>query len=999
MFATIPSVEVRLLGPVTVAGPRGPADLAGPRQRAVIGLLALVAGTVMPSSRLIDALWGEDPPRTALRTLHSHVSRVRHALEACGLPDVLVTREPGYLLQVPRDRVDVHRFEEAVRAARTSLADRAPDRAVALLAEGLAQWHGDAYADAELDGWAAAEAERLDEMRLAASEDLWDTRLRLGNHGAAVDELDRLLVEHPTRERLVGLHMLALYRAGRPAEALDRYERLRVRLAEEFGADPSTPLQDLHRAILRGDADHGAQSAPAAGAPRHEASALHPPAQLPPAPGYFAGREAALRSLDEWLDDPAADVRLAVVTGPAGIGKTALAVHWAHRAKGRFPDGQLFLDLRGHHPDTALAPADALDHALRGLGVPADRMPASVADRLSLYRSLMHDRRVLVVLDNGGSADHILPLVPPTSNSMLVVASRQQLAALAAHHATRLIELDVLDPAEAQALLRGALGADRVAREPVAAAELAELCGRIPLALRIAAAKLAGRPRQPIGGLAAELAGGQRLDGLSVAGDSRSVRNVFASAYHALSEPAARLFRLLGLHPGPSFTAHLASAVADLSHGRARRNIDELAATHLVTETDVGRYQIHDLIRLFARERTETEDEAGQRAAAVERILDWYLAAADAANRILDPARDRVVPELHYPLIEVPFAEHPEAVLAFLDAEHANIMAVVAYAESNGHERHAWQLSYLLAGFFESRGHAGDRIEVYRRGLAAAQRIGDKVVVGLMHSGLGVACIAARRYDEALGHLNDALMLMRAGGDRRGEGHAYNNIAVALMGLRRFEEAIAPCERALGVHTANGHTHGVILGLNNLGYVYGQTGRIELSFDHLNRGLALAHRDGEVRLAAAILHSLGETHRGHGADEAALSCFSQALELRRETGNRHYEVRTLNEIGVTLLRLGECAAALAACGQAYEISRQIDDQHLAATSLANLGRGHLAAGDLVTARDELNQALALRLRAPDADEEAGIRGALADLATANSGPPPSSRRQSSVHRR
>ncbi|MEV4539852.1 BTAD domain-containing putative transcriptional regulator [Asanoa sp. NPDC049518] len=473
-----PWVRVRVLGPVTVDGPAGPAALVGARQRTLLALLALGAGEVVPRSRLVDALWGEDPPRTAVRTLHSHVSRVRQALESCGLPGVLITKEPGYLLRLPRDEVDAHRFEDGVRAARARVSDE-PERAAALLTESLAWWRGDALADGEPDGWGRAETRRLAEIRLTATEDLWHVNLRLGRHAEAVPELERLATAHPTRERLVELLMRALFHCGRHVDALDRYRRLRTHLVTEFGVDPAPRIDDLHAAILRGELGRGAPTV----------------AGLPPRVGHFAGRTAERHALGRWLT--AETTQIMVVRGSAGIGKTALVVEWAHEVAEHFPGGVVFVDLRGHDPDTALTPGEVIARVLDGLGVPPDRLPVSVEQRVAHYRSLANDRRTLVVLDNAGTADHVLPLVPNSPRSRILVTSRHRLAAASAYHSVLHIELDVLGAGDARSLLGQVVGGERVAAEPAAADQLVELCGRIPIALRVAAARLSGRPRSP----------------------------------------------------------------------------------------------------------------------------------------------------------------------------------------------------------------------------------------------------------------------------------------------------------------------------------------------------------------------------------------------------------------------------------------------------------------------------------------------------------------------
>jgi tetratricopeptide (TPR) repeat protein len=812
-----------------------------------------------------------------------------------------------------------------------------------------------------------------------------------------VTELDRLLVRYPTRERLVELLMLALYRDGSPAAALDRYERLRVRLAEDFGADPGAALSRLHVAILRGDPalDLPAPTplAPTLPVPARPVSTppvhippvrLAPepgapaPAQLPPPVGHFSGRVDALRRLDGWLAGPGDGPRLALVRGPAGVGKTAFAVEWTRSVRDRFPDGQIFLDLRGHTRRTAVPPADALGHALRALGVPADRIPAEVAEQVGTYRSLVHDKRILLVLDNAADAEQVLPLVPTGDASLLVVTSRHDLAVLLVHHEVCLTDLDLLTGGEAAALLERVLGADRVRPERAAVERVAELCGRLPLALRLAAAKLAGRPRRPVADLVDELAGQDRLAALSVDGDgeARGLRAVFATAYGALAPPVARLFRLLGLQPGTSVTASLAAAAAGEPVEEAAAGLRQLAAAHLIEDLGSGRYRFHDLIRLYAAERAAAAEP--DRVGAVGRILDWHLAVAAAVNRILDPGRDRVTPTAT--LTDLPFAPTAAAALEFLDGEHANLLSAVAYAAQEGYEAVAWQLCYLLAGYFESRGHWGDRVVMYRHGLAAARRLGDPAVSGLMLSGLGVACIAARRHAEALEHLRPALELMRASGDERGEGHVHNNIAAALGELHRYEEAIESCERALAVHTRTGHRLGMRLALNNLGTAHTRVGDAERGIGYLERGLRLARDDGDARLEAGILQSLGEAHHRRGRHADALRTYRQALELRRRLGERRYEVETLTEIGRAELDAGDPAAARETARAAYRLSRDVGDQHLEALAAAQLGRAQLADGNPADGGAWLRVALDLRRRIPDRAEEAGIQAALAELA-------------------
>jgi tetratricopeptide (TPR) repeat protein len=925
--------------------------------------------------------------------LHSHVARVRQALDACGLPGLLVTRDAGYSLTVEPDDVDALRFQEYARRGRDELAAGEPARAAAHLREALALWrHEVALADAEPVGWGAAEAARLSEVRLTATEDRWEAEMRLGRHDAAVGELERLLVAHPLRERFVALLMLALFRTGRHTAALDAYQRLRGRLADELGLDPGPELVALHARILRREPELTLPAPEAVADVRAGSRADMPrPAQLPAPVGHFTGRAAELSSLDELLEE--SGIRVAVISGSAGVGKTALAVQWAHRVADRFPDGQLYVDLRGHDPRSAVAAADALSHLLRSLGVPADRIPADVSEQAALYRSLLHGRRILVLADNGAAADSVLPLVPASEGNLLVVTGRVGLTALATHHAVHAVELDVLGEPEALELLGTLLGRQAVEAQPRAAADLVRLCGRMPLALRIAAAKLSSRPQRDIRVLRDELAHADALEVLRVEGDTRSVRTVFASAYRALSASGAKVFRLVGLHPGPTFTAHLAAAVADVSAADARSAVDELATAHLAVTQGPGRYRYHDLIGLFARQCAVVDSEALQRDAALARLVDWYLAVAHAANRVVDPGRDRVTPAPSRLLVEPPFRPERHAALEFLDGERGNLLPVVRYAAEQGDATAAWQLTYLLTSFYASRGHWSERGEMCRWGVHAARRAGDPAAEGLMLSGLGVSCTALHRFDEALESLQLALPLMQASDDRRGEGHVYNNIAAAYSGLRRFDEAVHAFRQALAVHTANDHRLGVALALNNTGHTYVRMGHPELSSESLLSALAISREIRHPGLEAMTLHSLGEAGLVRGEPDEALVHFGQALTVYRRIGDRLNAAETLNGLGLARLAFGDRRQALEHLGEALTIAREIGDRHLEATTLGHVGTVFLDAGDLAAAAENLSQALELRAHVPDPYEEATLHRALGDLAERSGDPETAGRRR------
>ncbi|MFC3897891.1 BTAD domain-containing putative transcriptional regulator [Lentzea rhizosphaerae] len=897
-----PRGEVRILGPVEVCGPHGRAALSGARQHGIIAVLALRAGTTVAVEGLVDVLWGEDPPRTAVRSLHSYVARVRQALADCGLPGALVTKPGGYQLDAT---VDAELFERT---------------------RDLGLWRGEPAAGTELFGWGRAEIDRLREQRITALEVHWADRL---DHQDAIAELERLVASHPTRERLVGLLMRALHLDGRHADALEAFRKLRSRLADELGTDPGPELTALHTAILRRDpALHSAK-----------------PAQLPARAGHFTGRSAEFAEL-------ACLPPIVVVSGVAGVGKTTFAVEWAHRVADRFPDGQVFLDLQ------RLTPAQALTEMLHGLGVSADRVPA---DPAALYRTLLHGKRVLIVLDDVRRARDVLPLVPGDQGNLLLITSRDTLSALGTRHAVHTVRLGLLSEPEAHSLLSGILGEPRVHAESAATAELVVHCGRLPLALRIAAARLAVRPGRRIADLVRELTRNDPLDVLTVDGDDRTVRTVFASAHRTLSEPAARLFRVLGEHPGASFPADLADALGP--------GLDELVATHLVSEVGNGRYALHDLVRLFARQ-------SGDLADGVERLLDRYLTIAHAANQVLNPRHDLVT---RAPCDDLPFAADRVEVLACLDAERDNMLHVIRLAARRGLHRETWQLAYLLTSYFEARGNWAARVEQCEHAVTAARALADPRAEAEMLRGLGIALQMTSRIAEAMVVQRQALALVREAGDLRGEARLHNNIGNAHSELREFGLALESYQAATRVHGAAGDEVGVALARRNLGYTYVRMGRPELAVEPLFAALETFRAKGNSRLEAATLMSLGNAFHQLADRAPALRYFGDALRISREVTDHRFEADALAHLGVTQLALGDPAVAREHLIASLEVCRALGDRHREASALHHLGETELALGDLAAARDHLVAALAARAQAPDEFEEASVHRTVADL--------------------
>ncbi|MCA2220745.1 AfsR/SARP family transcriptional regulator [Nonomuraea aurantiaca] len=582
-------MEITLLG-ATEARVSGVSVSLSPLERNLLAVLALSKGTVISTDRLIDCLWGDRPPATPRSRVQGLVSSLRRKIGGA-----LVTRHPGYLLEADEIAVDLDECEDLARQAR--LAD-SPAQAAQYLREALALWRGE-----PLDGVSAPGTEfdrvRLEELRLALLEERYAVDLELGHHVDLVAELTAAVSAHPLRERLAGLLMLALYRCNRQADSLKVYQALRDRLAEELGSDPCAHVREVHAMILRGDEGTAARDPASATPPK--TGTVSRPAQLPAGVGHFTGRETELTQLTRVIAETGNESRVLMVSGAGGLGKTALVVQWAHTVADRFPDGQIFVDLHGQVPLQALSPRDALGAALGALGVPKADIPVSADERAALYRTLISGRRMLVVADDAGGLEQMLPLVPPAATSQLVATSRRRLA-VAAHHAAQAVTVKPMTPQNSRDLLARIVGAERL-RDP-AAAELVRWCGGWPLAIRIAGTRLAARPWQPLSLFVEEL---DDMSDLTLDGDPRSVRAALAGAHMGLSPAAAHLFGRLGLNRTASI--HLNDDIPGSSRRRVRRLLDELAAVHLIAEVGQDRYLIHEVVRRFARQcATEMAD-------------------------------------------------------------------------------------------------------------------------------------------------------------------------------------------------------------------------------------------------------------------------------------------------------------------------------------------------------------------------------------------------------
>ncbi|MDQ7911091.1 BTAD domain-containing putative transcriptional regulator [Phytohabitans sp. ZYX-F-186] len=905
---------------------RGVVSLGPARQRTVLAVLLTAPAAVVSVDELVDRVWGPALPQRAHPILHTYLSRLRGVFAAAGGP-ALTRRSRGYQLEVDPSAVDAHQFRALVVEARQAVDD---EHAETLWHEALGLWRGAPFADLDND-WLRAVAQQWEAQRFAAALDRNDVSLRRGGHASLLHELVAATSTYPMDERLAGQLMLALYRCGRQTDALAHYRLLHRRLVEEFGSDPSPRLRELHERVLRQDPQLAAPqpvtvtSSPSAGA---AGPAGATPAQLPADIPVFAGRTTALRQLDTLLDtsgDPPSTVVITAIGGSAGIGKTTLALHWAHRQRHRFPDGQLYVNLRGFNPaGQAMSPPQALRTLLELLQVPPQRIPTSVEAQSGLYRGRLAGRRMLVLLDNARDADQVRPLLPGTPTTMVLVTSRNQLAGLVATEGAQPIRLDVLDDADARALLTGRLGAGRVAAEPVAVTQIISACAGLPLALAIVAARAATLPEFRLAVFADELTDSHgRLDALTGPDAATDVRAVFSWSYQALSPAAARLFRLLGLHAGPDISRPAAASLAGLPMPQTRRLLAELAGAHLLTEHRPGRYAFHDLLRAYAAELSQTLDAEPERRAARHRILDHYVHTAVPTACVLssylkpihlDPPQPGVAPET--------LNAFDDAQRWFLDEQPA-LLAAVAAAAANGDDIHAWQLVWALRDFLHRRGDWHAHLETLHAALAAAQRLADPDRQASAHRNLGVAYRSLGRAADSVAHFQQALDLYTTLGDKRGQAVVHAGLSITCENEGRYREGLDHTERAIELYTDLGDPVGRAVCLSNKGHFQGLLGDPEQTLVSCRQALGPLeehdHRDGQ----AHAWDTIGDAHRQLGQHQQAISSYQRAVDLFRAINSRHPHADTLNRLAETYLTTGDTDAARNAWREALTLLDEI----------------------------------------------------------------------------
>jgi DNA-binding SARP family transcriptional activator len=923
-----PEVEFCLLGPIVVRQHAVAVTVPRGKQRVILAMLLLNAGRVVGVDELGDTLWVSRPPSWQV-AVQNYVMRLRNSLGDIGRARI-ITQPPGYLIHVEADELDLSRFVALLDAARAAAENGSWDQAAAHARQALRLWRDEPLTGISCEALAAREAPRLGELRLQALETRIDADLHLGRHAQVITDLWQLVSAHPLRERFHHQLMLALYRDGRQAEALDAYQHARHMLIGELGIEPGQDLRDLHQRILSADqalaateASRSVDTGPMPDAADGAAAVI--PRQLPGAAAHFTGRTAELTALDTMLEEADGQrpgtVVISAIGGMAGVGKTALAVYWAHQAAGRFPGGQLYVNLRGFAPAASPAGhAEVIRGFLHALGVPAERIPPDLAAQTGLYRSLLADRKILIVLDNARDEEQVRPLLPPGPGCLTVVTSRNQLIGLAAAEGARLLTLDVLTPAEARQTLTARLGQQRARADPEAVAEIARLCAYLPLALAIVAARATASPALPLPALAAELRAGRgRLDALETGDSAVSVRSVFSWSCRHLSEPAQRMFRLLGLHPGPDISAAAAASLAGTSMVGTRRDLAELTRAHLLTEHAPGRYDCHDLLRAYAAEQAAALDEQ-EREAALGRVLDHYLHTSYQANRLLDSTRDVTV-SLAPPRPGVTPEHLTEAgqALDWFATEYRVLLSAVILAADNGFDVCAWQLPWTMTSVFRRMGHWHEQAATQRAAAAAAARLGDRSAQALSCRLLGLATVRSGDYDQARAYFSDALGLYRRLGDRIGQARAQLNFGWLDERQERYAAALSHGSEALSLFQEAGHKVGQAEALNSVGWCQAMLGDYRQARTSCQQALTLQQELGDRHAQFATWDSLGYAEHQLGNLTEAITCYRKALSLLREDRDRIGEAETLAHLGDALHAAGSLEQARDAWQQALDI--------------------------------------------------------------------------------
>ncbi len=929
-----PGLWLQVLGPIAARHADTVLDLGHARQRAVLAVLAVEPDRLVSRSAIVDAVWNDRPPRSADNLVQTYVSRLRRVLRpAC--PDrsvpLLVSQDQGYRLRVTADQLDLLRFRELAARARSARSAGSLADAASCFERALEWWRGDPLADlTTLRAYPLVVA--LDDEWITSVIDYADVCEALGRSHHAVGRLRAAATRHPLDERLHSRLMVALAMAGHRSGAMQVYRAVRDRLDSELGIRPGPELSASYLRILRETSAPGARDVTG----RQEVV----PRQLPRAVPDFVGRAEHLRGLAAALGEsgrPGSPLPVIVISGPAGVGKTTLALHWAHSVADRFPDGQIHVDLLGFSPSGAPATlGQVIRRLLEMLGVPAERTPATLDAQLDLYRSLLAGKRVLIVLDNARDSEQIRPLLPAAPGCLTLVTSRDSVLGLAASHGARLLPLDVFTHAEAEEFITVGMRSRHGPHEARATAEIIRLCDRLPLALAIVVARAQAHRAWPLAALADDLRGSPvRLDALDAGEATVNVRAVFSWSYRELSPAAARVFRLLGLHGGPDIGTGAVASLAGLPPHCSRPLTGELARVHMIAEHAPQRFAMHDLLRAYAADELRKQEMDAERLAAIRRVLDYYLHSARSAALAINPGRDGlelgpasagVVPER--------MSERGRANDWFQE-EYEVLLKAIDLAVESGLDDYAWQIPWTLVNYFDRRGRWQDWVATHQTALSAARRSGSALGQAITHENISIVYVhlgchedaqahlqhaisinrrlripagqarclldisrtfeSQDRYDDALEQASTALSLYRKLGHQLGQARALNAVGWSSAHLGDARRAIACCERALEIHGKLDNRLGQAATLDSLGYAHTQIGRHADAIGCYLRALDLLGRDERTFQVACVLTNLATSYKAAGDDEATAVASQEALSILSEL--RH------PDLGRTITRL------------------------------------------------------------------------------------------------
>ena len=906
-------LTVRLLGPFEASVDDRPVTLTAGRLRTVLAMLAMSAGQPVSTDRLGAALWNDEQPANARRAVQTYVARLRAVLG-----DETVSRTVnGYVLRTDPDLVDAIRFVRLVNAAAQE-ADPAAERS--RLDEALALWRGAPFEGLQSDWLTLTQAPRLIEPYLVATERRIDLDLAEGMHQELVGQLHDLTARHPLREPLWLRLLTALDRGGRSAEALEQYERVRVRLADELGTEPGPELRQLYADLLAGTPVRDVP--PAAISGRSPAT----PRQLPARVHGFVGRDVAWKALDEQLAGRGEETMVFVITGTAGVGKTTLALQWAHEIADQFPDGQLYVNLRGYDASGhAMTAADAVRGFLAALEVPPHRVPSDLDAQTALYRSLLAGKRMLVLLDNARDADQVRPLLPGSPGCLTLVTSRDGLTGLVAAVAAHSQTLDLMTADEAGGLLAARLGADRINAEPEAAAEIIARCARLPLALAVVAALAGSRGHPSLSVVAADLRESTPgLDTFTTGDPTTDARAVFSWSYRTLGPQAARLFRVLGLHPGADISTAAAASLVGQPASLVRSWLAELGRAHLLTQHTPGRYALHDLLRTYAAEVGELHDSEAERRAALHRLLDHFVHTGHAAAILLNPHRKPLSVPPPVPGVAAETLDDHERAMAWLTAEREVILAAVALAADAGFDVHGWQLPWTIAEFCYRQGYWHDWRATQETALEAARRSGDVAAQAMTHRSLGSVQGMLGHAEDSQAHLKSALALYDRLEDAAGRADVHWQLSVLFEQQDRRAEALHHSEQSLRFARDSGDKGSEAKALNAVGWDHLQLGNLQQALAHCQQALTLHQELGNNMGEGVTWDSLGLVHHRNGDHTEAVACYRHSLRLSRELRVRYSEADTLKRLGDTHLAAGEPGEARAVWRQSLTILEQID---------------------------------------------------------------------------